>query len=136
MWVRIPYAKPKSRVRAAAGTLAEFLVSMGVRQGSALSLLLFIVSMDAFTRNIQKPTPWSLYMQTTLCSLQNPRTTLSVRRRHGVSLKHGSVSESTSKRPRMEADVNEPATIKVDGNVLQKSDFFKYLGKRSQPMTA
>ncbi|EYC13502.1 hypothetical protein Y032_0043g752 [Ancylostoma ceylanicum] len=56
-WVRILYADPRSRVQAAAGTSAEFPISMGVHQGSALSPLLFILVMDAITRDLQRPEP-------------------------------------------------------------------------------
>ncbi|VDO65224.1 unnamed protein product [Heligmosomoides polygyrus] len=59
-WVRILYSCPKSRVQAAAGTSMEFPISVGVHQGSALSPLLFVVVMDAITRDLQKPVPWTL----------------------------------------------------------------------------
>ncbi|VDP23366.1 unnamed protein product [Heligmosomoides polygyrus] len=58
-WVRILYSCPKSRVQAA-GTSMEFPISVGVHQGSALSPLLFVVVMDAITRDLQKPVPWTL----------------------------------------------------------------------------
>ncbi|VDP57400.1 unnamed protein product [Heligmosomoides polygyrus] len=50
-WVRMLYSCPKSRVQAAAGTSMEFPISVGVHQGSALSPLLFVVVMDAITRD-------------------------------------------------------------------------------------
>ncbi|VDP06436.1 unnamed protein product [Heligmosomoides polygyrus] len=59
-WVRLLYSCPKSRVQAAAGTSMEFPISVGVHQGSALSPLLFVVVMDAITRDLQKPVPWTL----------------------------------------------------------------------------
>ncbi|VDP57853.1 unnamed protein product [Heligmosomoides polygyrus] len=59
-WVRILYSCQKSRVQAAAGTSMEFPISVGVDQGSALSPLLFVVVMDAITRDLQKPVPWTL----------------------------------------------------------------------------
>ncbi|KAL6727136.1 hypothetical protein Aduo_009040 [Ancylostoma duodenale] len=52
-WVRILYADPRSRVQATAGTSAEFPISVGVHQGSALSPLLFIVVMDCYERSPQ-----------------------------------------------------------------------------------
>uniref|UniRef100_A0A7I4XRB9 Reverse transcriptase domain-containing protein n=1 Tax=Haemonchus contortus TaxID=6289 RepID=A0A7I4XRB9_HAECO len=59
-WVRILSTSPKSRVQTAAGTSAEFPISVGVHQGSALSPLLFVVVMDTITKDLQKPAPWTL----------------------------------------------------------------------------
>ncbi|VDP56865.1 unnamed protein product [Heligmosomoides polygyrus] len=59
-WVRMLYSCPKSRVQSAAGTSMEFSISVGVHQGSALSPLLFVVVMDAITRDLQQPVPWTL----------------------------------------------------------------------------
>ncbi|VDP23330.1 unnamed protein product [Heligmosomoides polygyrus] len=58
--LRILYSCPKSRVQAVAGTSTEFPISVGVHQGSTLSPLLFVVVMDAITRDLQKPVPWTL----------------------------------------------------------------------------
>ncbi|VDO34554.1 unnamed protein product [Heligmosomoides polygyrus] len=60
-WVRMLYSCPKNRVQAAAGTSMEFPISDGVHQGSALSPLLFVVVMDAITRDLQNPVPWRLH---------------------------------------------------------------------------
>ncbi|VDO67913.1 unnamed protein product [Heligmosomoides polygyrus] len=38
----------------------EFPISVEVHQGSALSPLLFVVVLDAATRDLQKPVPWTL----------------------------------------------------------------------------
>ncbi|WKX94958.1 hypothetical protein Q1695_011869 [Nippostrongylus brasiliensis] len=59
-WVRILYTDPRSRVQAAAGISAEFPILVAVHQGSPLSPLLFIVVMDAVTKDLQRPVPWTL----------------------------------------------------------------------------
>ncbi|VDO85254.1 unnamed protein product [Heligmosomoides polygyrus] len=38
----------------------EFPIFVGVHQGSALSPLLFVVVMDAISRDLQRPAPWTL----------------------------------------------------------------------------
>ncbi|VDO79602.1 unnamed protein product [Heligmosomoides polygyrus] len=38
----------------------EFPISVGVHQGSVLSLLLFVLFIDAVTRGLQQPVPWTL----------------------------------------------------------------------------
>ena len=47
------FADSKSRVRVAAGLSEEFLINLGVHQGSALSSLLFILVIDEDKR-VQK----------------------------------------------------------------------------------
>ncbi|EYC17834.1 hypothetical protein Y032_0029g1897 [Ancylostoma ceylanicum] len=58
-WIRIRYSSLRSHVQAAAGTSADFPISVSVREGSALSPLLFIVVMDVVTWDLQKIT-WTL----------------------------------------------------------------------------
>ncbi|VDP04383.1 unnamed protein product [Heligmosomoides polygyrus] len=64
-WVRILYSGPKSRVRAPAGTSAEFPISVGVHQGSALSPLLFNVVMMPFRETFSSLPPGRCCMQMT-----------------------------------------------------------------------
>ncbi|EYC14719.1 hypothetical protein Y032_0039g119 [Ancylostoma ceylanicum] len=54
------YVNHRSKVQAAAGTSTEFPITVGVHQGSALSPLLLIVVMDALTKDLQRPAPWTL----------------------------------------------------------------------------
>ncbi|EYC22092.1 hypothetical protein Y032_0018g3706 [Ancylostoma ceylanicum] len=90
-WVRILYTDPRSRVQAAAGTSAEFPISVDVHQGSAPSPLLFILVMDAITRDLQRPAPWTLLYAETSCWRQNKKRTFSGRRRLGANVYPGSV---------------------------------------------
>ncbi|EYC43123.1 hypothetical protein Y032_0502g2619 [Ancylostoma ceylanicum] len=54
------YRMPSSVARCAAGTSKPFPVQAEVDQGKALSPLVFILCVDAITRDIQKPHPWCL----------------------------------------------------------------------------
>ncbi|EYB90294.1 hypothetical protein Y032_0221g2538 [Ancylostoma ceylanicum] len=58
--VRILFAHSRSQVQAPAGTSTEFRITVGVHQSSPLPPLLFILVINAVTRDLQKPTPWTL----------------------------------------------------------------------------
>ncbi|EYC19326.1 hypothetical protein Y032_0024g1020 [Ancylostoma ceylanicum] len=119
-------------VRCAAGTSKPFLVQGGVKQGSALSLLLFIPCVDAITRDIQKPHPWCmLYADDVMVAVETreelqEEVQLSEERlqRHGLRL-------NIAKTEYMECGAKiEDGTICVDGNKLKKVECFKYLRSR------
>ena len=52
------YSNAKSRVHAGEGYSEEFEVEVGVHQGSALSLLLFIIVLEALSREFCCGVPW------------------------------------------------------------------------------
>lgn len=54
-WVKILYVGLMSRVRTTADGSEEFSITVGVHQGSVLSLLFFILVMDAVIGGLQKP---------------------------------------------------------------------------------
>ena len=54
------YCNARSRVRTLAGTPGEFVIEVGVRQGSALSPLLFVVVMQKATREARGEGLWDL----------------------------------------------------------------------------
>jgi len=59
-WIKMIYRGASSSVRTSVGLSREFPIRVGVHQGSALSPLLFTTVMDAVTRDLQKPTSWTL----------------------------------------------------------------------------
>ena len=52
------YANARSRVRVGEGFCKEFEVKVGVHQGSVLTLLLFIIVLEAFSREFRDSVPW------------------------------------------------------------------------------
>ena len=52
------YANARSRVRVGEGYSEEFEVKVGVHQGSVLSLLLFIIALEALSREFRSGVPW------------------------------------------------------------------------------
>nr|CDJ82814.1 RNA-directed DNA polymerase (reverse transcriptase) domain containing protein [Haemonchus contortus] len=91
-WVRILYTSPKSRVQTAAGTSTDFPISVGVHQGSALSPLLFVVVMDAITKDLQKPAPWTLLYADDVMLASEAKASSSHRCRPGPTVWLGSGS--------------------------------------------
>lgn len=54
------YIGSRSRVKVAGGTSEDFKISMGVHQGSALSLMLSIIVMEEATKERRRGDPWEL----------------------------------------------------------------------------
>ena len=52
------YANARSRVRVGEGYSEEFVVKVGVHQGSVLSPLLFIIVLEALSREFRSGVPW------------------------------------------------------------------------------
>ena len=52
------YANAQSRVRVGEGFSKEFEVKVGVHQGSVLSPLLFIIVLEALSREFRAGVPW------------------------------------------------------------------------------
>ena len=52
------YANARSRVRVAEGYSEEFEVKVGVHQGSVLSPVLFIIVLEALSREFRSGVPW------------------------------------------------------------------------------
>ncbi|EYB85538.1 hypothetical protein Y032_0296g1688 [Ancylostoma ceylanicum] len=128
-WVRILYADPSSRVQAAAGTSAEFRISVGVHQGSALSPLLFILVMDAITRDLQRPAPWNLlYADDVMLASEQKEDLQWLTQAWSERLARFGLRLNVKKTEYMTTNFDELSTIQVDGNDLRRTDYFKYLG--------
>ena len=65
------YANARSRVRVGEGNSEEFEVKVGVHQGSVLSPPLFIIVLDALSREFRSGVPGRISMPMTLLSSLN-----------------------------------------------------------------
>ena len=54
------YAGCKTSVMTSAGKTKELEIEVGLHQGSALSQLLFVVTIDVITEEIEEGTPWAM----------------------------------------------------------------------------
>ena len=61
------YTGAKTVVRTVCGNSECFEVKIGKHQGSALSLLLFVIAMEAISRQFSVALPWELTLSGTIC---------------------------------------------------------------------
>ncbi|EYB84458.1 hypothetical protein Y032_0316g2295 [Ancylostoma ceylanicum] len=128
-WVRILYARPRSQVQAPAGTSAEFPITAGVHQGSALSPLLFILVMDAVTRDLQKPAPWTLlYAGDVMIAAEDKYLLERQTQAWSDRLAQFGLRLNVTKTEYLTTEVNQIGTISVGGTGLPRTEAFKYLG--------
>lgn len=128
-WVKFLYVNPTSCIRAVAGTSTPFRITVGVHQGSALSPLLFIVVMDAITRDLQRPAPWTLLYadDVMLASEDKHDLQLQVQAWHD-RLAHFGLRLNKKKTEYMTNDAECEGSIQVDNTELPKTSAFRYLG--------
>ena len=58
--IRDMYAGCKTSVIPSAGKTKEIEIEVGLHQGSALSLLLYVIIIDVITEKIDEGTPWAM----------------------------------------------------------------------------
>ncbi|EYB86954.1 hypothetical protein Y032_0270g843 [Ancylostoma ceylanicum] len=124
-----PLCRPRNRVQAAAGTSAEFPISVGVQQGSALSPLLFTLVMDAITRDLQRPAPWALlYADDVMLPSEQKEDFERQTQAWGERLARFRLRLNVKKTEYMTTNLDVLFTIQSDGNDRRRTDYFKYLG--------
>ncbi|VDO88272.1 unnamed protein product [Heligmosomoides polygyrus] len=116
-------------VHAAAGTSMEFPISVGVHQGSALSLLLFVVVMDVITRDLRKPVRWTLLYadDVMLASEDKGELEREVQAWCGCLERFG-LKLNVMKTEYLTTDVTKSSSINVNGIELPLTAVFKNLG--------
>jgi len=63
-----------ANVRTCGGTTSDFSITIGLHQGSALSLFLFAILMDELTRVIQDEIPWCMLFADDIFLVDETRT--------------------------------------------------------------
>ncbi|VDO63835.1 unnamed protein product [Heligmosomoides polygyrus] len=127
-WVRILYSCPRSRVRAAAGTSMEFPIPVWVHQGSALSPLLFVVVMDAISRDLQITGPWTLLYADDVMLACEDKTGLKRQAQAWCDrLASFGLKLNVKMTEYLTTDVVEHGSNKINGTELSRVTSFKYL---------
>ncbi|KAI8439845.1 hypothetical protein MSG28_001314 [Choristoneura fumiferana] len=127
------YGDVSTQIKSPAGISDPFCVRVGVHQGSTISPLLFNLTMDHITKNIQAEIPWCMLYADDIVlvakkasELQNTfNTWLRELERHGLRV-------SRTKTEFMECDFGGSeeigCDILIDSTALPKVSRFKYLG--------
>ncbi|VDP13375.1 unnamed protein product [Heligmosomoides polygyrus] len=129
-WVRLLYFCPRRRVQTPATPASiEFPIFVGAHQGSALSLLLFIVIVDAISRALQRPVPWRLlYAHDVMLACED---TIELQRQVQAKcdrLESFGLKQNVKNTEYLTTDKDESSSIKVNGIELPRTSVFKYLG--------
>ena len=129
------YENSQTRVRSAAGLSRSFNVNVGVHQGSALSPLLFNISMNFLTEGIQKSVPWNLLYADDVALISGSAHEIQESLEHWQrSLESNGLRISRAKTEYMVCNFNpnDLSTVnkelKLDGETLSRVSKFKYLG--------
>ncbi|EYC33031.1 hypothetical protein Y032_0002g568 [Ancylostoma ceylanicum] len=125
VWIKLLYDGTRSQVRTPS---EEFHVKVGVHQVSTLSPLLFILVMDAITKDIQKTVPWTLLYADVMLAA-NTKAELEQQ----VQIWQDRLADfgqrlNVKKTEYLTADKNEQGTGRVNGKELPRTNSFKYLG--------
>ena len=77
--IRDMYAGCKTSVMTSAGRTKEIAIEVELHQGSALSLLLFVIIIDVITEEIDEGTPWAIMFADDLVLCDPDREMVEVR---------------------------------------------------------
>ncbi|EYB99685.1 hypothetical protein Y032_0120g884 [Ancylostoma ceylanicum] len=127
--VRILYADQRSRVQADTCTLAEFPISVSLHRGPVLSpLFVVVLVMDAITRDLQRPAPWTLLYADDVMLASEQKEDLESQMQAWSELPAWfGLRLNVKKTEYMTTNLGEPSTIQDDDNDLRKTECFKYL---------
>ncbi|XP_049790350.1 uncharacterized protein LOC126195732 [Schistocerca nitens] len=120
-WVQLLHAQPRSYVHTTSGLSKDFLITVGVHQGSALSPLLFILVMDSMTADLHRPLPWTLhYADNVMLAAENRPDLQSLTQELSDQLEQHGLSLNLKKTEYITSDRQEMGTITINGEDLTR----------------
>ncbi|VDP30801.1 unnamed protein product [Heligmosomoides polygyrus] len=117
----------------------EFPFSVGVHQGSALSPLLFVIVMDAITRDLHRAAPWTLlYTDDVMLACKDKAELERQAQAWCDRLAFFGLKLNVKKTEYLTTDVNELGSIATNATELSRVTSFKYPGSTMavRPMVA
>ncbi|XP_070025044.1 uncharacterized protein [Nicotiana sylvestris] len=134
MTIKDMYAGAKTRFRIVGGDSDHFPVKMGLHQGSALSLFLFALVLDALTHHIQREVPWCMLFIDDIVLIDESRVDVNDRLEvWRQDLESKGFKLSRAKTEYLECKFSsEPGEVDVDvrleSPLIPSRGSFKYLG--------
>jgi hypothetical protein len=127
------YDNVVTSVRTSDGDTNDFLINIGVHQGSVLSPYLFALVMDEVTRNIQGGITWYMLFADDVVLVDESRTEVKQKLklwRRTLEAKYFRLSRFKMKYMKCDfsATTQEEGYVRLDGQVVPKKDTFHYLG--------
>jgi len=123
-----------ANVRTYGGIISNFSITIGLHQGSALSLFLFAIVMDELTRAIQDKIPWCMLFTDDIVLVDETRAGINVKLElWSETLESRGFKLSRVKTEYMECKfskqgIRDYSIIRLDGQKILMSSHFKYLG--------
>ena len=117
-------------VKCAARTIESFNVKVGLRQGSALSHLLFAVIMDSLMDEVRREPPWAMLFANDIVICEETREKVERRLescRYALEKRGMKVSRSKTEYLCINGG-NDDETMKMKDTKMPRVKEFKYLG--------
>ena len=123
------YQESKTVVRCAVGTTESFKVTVGLHQGSALSLFLFAVIMDRLTDKVRREPPWTMLFADDIVICKETREEVERRLKSWrYTLERRGMKVSGSKTEYLFVNGgNDEETMKMEDTKVPRVKKFKYL---------
>jgi hypothetical protein len=131
------YDNVVTSVRTSDGDTNDFLINIGLHQGSALSSYLFALVMDEVTRDIQGGIPWCMFFVDEVVLVGESRSRVDQKLelwRQTLEAKGFRLSRSKTEYVKCDfsATMQEEGDVRLNGQVVPKKDIFHYLGSMLQ----